>query len=505
MKNQLNWVAAAVLATLALWAWNHFFSDGLLSMLFQCLLAGIFAWLLARRITAPRDELRRRLRKAASGDLTPQGAGSGTGWGSAMLEDFEALLLRLNRLISSIRDCSLHMGQSANQIHAVAHEIERISEAEETRSGEVQEATQHLHKESESVMTVARATREQARVSRASSSEGIQLMQEVMQQMGGMTGEIQRAASQVSELQSAVETIVKALSDIRGIADQTNLLALNAAIEAARAGEQGRGFAVVADEVRALSVRTAESAGEVSRIIHHFDQKVSESGSVMNGLVEVVQTNQAKTEKARGLLTDMESHVNGFVDQSERIYASVNQQLNQFTALETTLACLFETLRENGAKIGNTANISDTLFGLTRRLEQELADIRFEHQSKSRSTAQQGSDRRNAERLEGTLLVTLYSADKTSEGLTQDISETGMSLISKSKFAEKTVLEIALRPPTQALQDYKQTPPVRLSARIMWRKPQGEDRYRYGLQFRDLSAGQLTHVRDCCNFYEQAS
>lgn len=414
---------------------------------------------------------------------------------------FNALQDRLNRLMSSIKECSVHLGQSANQISAVAHEIERISQAEETRSEEVNEATVALHQISEAVMQLARSTRSQAQASEATTAEGIALMAEVMERMSIMSGEIRQAADQVFALQSSVGTIVTALADISGIADQTNLLALNAAIEAARAGDQGRGFAVVADEVRSLSVRTAESAQDVSRIIAQLNTNVARSCGVMNRLAEEVQGNQVKTERARALLSDMDRHIGAFVRQSEHIHDSIGQQLNQFAALETTLACLFETLRENGAKIGNTANISETLFGLTRRLDGEVDGIRFVPMRLEKPLPE-GSERRVTPRREGTLLVSVHVGDEVAEGLSQDISGTGMNLVVKRLLERGQIVELAIRPPNKDYQAYEAAPPVRISAEIKWRRSEGGDRYRYGLHFGALSSAQRAHVAACCAFFD---
>lgn len=459
---------------------------------------------LAASLVRPLEGLRNGLARAVNGDLTRDVTVRSQDEIGQMAQHFNRMLHVINRLLTSIRECSVHMGQSANQIAAVAHEIERISAAEAVRSEEVNEATGYLHQISEEVMAVASRTREEAQLSEKSTAEGIRLMQEVMEQMNGMTGEIRRAATQVSALQGSVETINAALANITGIADQTNLLALNAAIEAARAGEQGRGFAVVADEVRSLSVRTAASAQEVSNIIAQLNRNVSESSVVMSGLVADVQGNQQKTERARVLLSDLETHVSGFVGQSGDIYNSIARQLNQFSALETTLACLFETLRENGTKIGNTSNISETLASLTRRLDNEISGIQFEAVKEDKAAAG-GAERRDMPRLEGTLLVTLYQGEDVAEGLSQDISMSGINILVKHRYEQGDTLELDIRSPNKDFQSYAGSPSMRIKARVMWRKAEGESRYRYGMRFLDPSSQAHTYIQRCCDFYDKVA
>ncbi|MDG9668671.1 methyl-accepting chemotaxis protein [Hahella sp. CR1] len=414
------------------------------------------------------------------------------------------MLATLNRVIASVNDCSVHMGQSAYQIAAVAREIERISQAEATRSEEVNDATESLHRISEKVMEIAQTNRDEAIKSEQSSTEGIALVQEVLDLLVRLAGEIRSAASQVSSLQSSVGTIVTALKDILEIADQTNLLALNAAIEAARAGEQGRGFAVVADEVRALSHRTAESAEEVSRIINDLDQNVTTSCNTMSRLVDEVQSNRGKAERTRGIISDLEGHVKGFVGSSEEIFSNVETQLNQFSALETTLSCLFETLRENSAKIGNTANISDSLFGLTQRLDHELSGLDFRRQ-KAAEVKTKDSERRAAPRVEGTLLVRIESDGGGSEGLSQDVSETGMNLVVKEYYDVGDRLVLSIRLPSRDQNRYDQQQPVAVNAKVVWRKTESQGRYRYGVHFVELSQTSANYVKECCEFYKNVA
>ncbi len=461
----------------------------------------VLGWFAAPFFLHSLEGLRRGLQRAAAGDLTQPVAPLPDVESNAMARDFNRLQDSVGRLLGSVRECSVHMGQSANQIAAVAREIEHISAAEEVRSGEVSEATTCLHAISEEVMAVASLTREQATLSERSSAEGIQLMQEVMEKMNVMTGEIRQAAVQVAELQGSVSTIVAALADISGIADQTNLLALNAAIEAARAGDQGRGFAVVADEVRSLSVRTADSAQEVSKIIGKLNHNVAQSCTVMNRLVDDVQGNQQKTEKARQLLSAMESHVSGFVGQAEKIHRSIGQQLNQFAALETTLACLFETLRENGTKIGNTANISISLGALTRRLDEESAVLQSVP-VKAVKVLAGGAERRDTVRREGALLVSLHKGDEVAEGLSQDISESGISLVVKRRYERGETLELGIRAPSRDPRDYAHRSVVKVNATVMWCKAEEEGRYRYGLRFVDCDSQQRDYIRQCCHFYD---
>lgn len=158
------------------------------------------------------------------------------------------------------------------------------------------------------------------------TASGQHLVAHTSQSITALEGEIRQAAQVIHELEGQSNEISKVLDVIRGIAEQTNLLALNAAIEAARAGEQGRGFAVVADEVRSLAARTQQSTTDIQSMISALQERAQSAVTVMEQSSRQADTSVAHAEEAATALDGIGQRVNEITDMNAQIATAVEQQ-----------------------------------------------------------------------------------------------------------------------------------------------------------------------------------
>ncbi|WP_404943305.1 methyl-accepting chemotaxis protein [Pseudomonas sp. FW507-12TSA] len=199
----------------------------------------------------------------------------------------------------NLRTTLQRISGSATQLASAAEELNSVTEESARgltqQNNEIEQAATAVNEMTSAVEEVARnaaSTCEASKNATASAGDGRDLVQETLAAIERMSGDVQDTASLIGDLANESRDIGKVLDVIRGLADQTNLLALNAAIEAARAGEAGRGFAVVADEVRALAHRTQQSTSEIERMI----------GSIQNGTEQAVDSMRNSTERAESTL-----------------------------------------------------------------------------------------------------------------------------------------------------------------------------------------------------------
>ena len=252
----------------------------------------LFAWLLTRSITVPIAQALEAAEEVAEGNLTRPIKVDGN-------DEAGRLLAAMAKMQDKLRDTLQRIAGSATQLASAAEELNAVTDESARgltqQNNEIEQAATAVNEMTSAVEEVARnavSTSEASRNATASAGDGRDLVQETVSAIERMSGDVQATATLIGDLANESRDIGKVLDVIRGLADQTNLLALNAAIEAARAGEAGRGFAVVADEVRALAHRTQQSTSEIERMI----------GSIQTGTEHAVDSMRNSTERAESTL-----------------------------------------------------------------------------------------------------------------------------------------------------------------------------------------------------------
>ena len=250
------------------------------------------AWLLINSITKPIANALGAAESIAEGNLTRPITVDGE-------DEAGRLLAAMAKMQDKLRDTLLRISGSATQLASAAEELNSVTDESARgltqQNNEIEQAATAVNEMTSAVEEVARnavSTSEASQSATASAGDGRDLVQETVSAIERMSADVQSTATLIGDLANESRDIGKVLDVIRGLADQTNLLALNAAIEAARAGEAGRGFAVVADEVRALAHRTQQSTSEIERMI----------GSIQSGTEHAVDSMRNSTERAESTL-----------------------------------------------------------------------------------------------------------------------------------------------------------------------------------------------------------
>ncbi|RMT76899.1 Methyl-accepting chemotaxis protein [Pseudomonas viridiflava] len=257
------------------------------------LLTLVFAWMLIKSITTPIAAALTAAETIAQGNLTQPINVDGTDEAGRLLQAMKTMQDKLRDTLQRISGSATQLASAAEELNAVTDESAR---GLVQQNDEIEQAATAVNEMTSAVEEVARnatSTSEASRNATASAGDGRDLVLETVNAIERMSGDVKETAELIGNLANESRDIGKVLDVIRGLADQTNLLALNAAIEAARAGEAGRGFAVVADEVRALAHRTQQSTSEIERMI----------GSIQGGTEQAVSSMRNSTERAESTLS----------------------------------------------------------------------------------------------------------------------------------------------------------------------------------------------------------
>ena len=238
-----------------------------------------------------------------------------------------------------------------------------------TASTEMGSTIEEIARNTEQAASDAAATNHKA-------SEGRGAVEQTVNQIHALAIQLEQASGEVARLQQESETIGSVLGVIRGIADQTNLLALNAAIEAARAGEQGRGFAVVADEVRSLAIRTQQSTQEIAVIIHSLQQQTDSIVARMALCREQGDQSAQQARVAGGLLGQITEDVTRIMDMSTQIAAAIEQQSLVANEVNRNVSSIRDIAQASSQMAEDNASSSQGLSEQARLLNRAVEPYR---------------------------------------------------------------------------------------------------------------------------------
>ena len=270
----------------------------------------LFAFLIVRSITVPIIPLLAVARRIADGDLNVQIEHTSTDELGELSESFRIMTQNLRTIIGQVASTSNQVSSAAYQLRTNSELIATGAEQVAAQTTTVATAGEEISATSGDIAQNCQMAAEGAQRASKAASDGAAVVERTVAVMGQIAAKVQESAKTVESLGSRSDQIGAIIGTIEDIADQTNLLALNAAIEAARAGEQGRGFAVVADEVRALAERTTRATKEIGVMIKAIQQETKGAVAAMEQGVTQVETGTVEAGKSGQALQEILQQIN---------------------------------------------------------------------------------------------------------------------------------------------------------------------------------------------------
>ncbi|WP_312937446.1 methyl-accepting chemotaxis protein [Stutzerimonas nitrititolerans] len=335
-------------------------------------------WLTARGVTRPIEGVAAMLKDIASGegDLTRRLAytrddelGALAGWFNRFLDKLQPTIADVKRSVQDTRS-------SADQSAAIASQTSDGMQQQFREVDQVATASQEMSATAQDVARNAAQAAEAARDADQATHEGLGVIDHTTQSIGSLADGLNHAMTQVESLAASSEQIGSVLEVIRAIAEQTNLLALNAAIEAARAGEAGRGFAVVADEVRNLARRTQESVEEIRQVIERLQTgtrdvvtAMQDSSSQAQGSVDQVGDAVAALRKigdAVAVISEMNLQIASAAEEQSAVAEEINRNVAGIRDVTESLSGQADESARVSQALNELANHQQKLMGYFR-------------------------------------------------------------------------------------------------------------------------------------------
>jgi methyl-accepting chemotaxis protein len=315
--------------------------------------------------------------KLAQGDLSVNIEVESKDETGQLMAAMQVMTENLRKVIGQVAGTATQVAAAASQLHSTADRIATGAEEVAAQSGTVATAGEEMSATSGDIAQSCQMAASGALRASQSASNGAGVVESTVLVMGQIAEKVQETAKTVESLGARSDQIGDIIGTIEDIADQTNLLALNAAIEAARAGEQGRGFAVVADEVRALAERTTRATREISEMIKAIQSETKGAVAAMEQGVRQVESGTKEAAKSGVALREILEQVNDVAMQVNQIATAAEEQTATTSEISNNMQQITEVVQLTSQGAQESATAAAQLSGYAEELQRLVRHFRI--------------------------------------------------------------------------------------------------------------------------------
>lgn len=345
-------------------------------------------WVIKNKVVMPMLYLSDIMTKVENtNDLTLKVAVSSEDESGRMAASFNGMLEKFHAIISEVHASTEQLASSSEELSSTAIEIAGGSKSQSSRADQVSTAAQEMNATIVEVVKNVSGAAEAAKDANTVAVQGGKIVSETIVSMNGIARTARESSQIISKLGSRSEDIGNIVNVINDIADQTNLLALNAAIEAARAGEQGRGFAVVADEVRKLAEKTMNATKEIGGMITAMQEETGKAISSMEHEVKAVEQGVHLAEQAGDSLQEIVKKVDAVTSMMYQVTAAAQQQSAATDQISGDVTSIAEVISDTSTSAEQIARASEEIAELAANLKHIVESFKIEGRSGAKGEA----------------------------------------------------------------------------------------------------------------------
>ncbi|ADZ91144.1 methyl-accepting chemotaxis protein [Marinomonas mediterranea] len=334
----------------------------------------IIGVLIANGISSPLARAVKRAEEIASGELNESTTPTKRKDEIGTLETaMDKLVSQLSVILHEVSDSSQLLTKAAEELNNITDNSTKMVEQQKDETNLISNAVHEIQSTAVHVSESTAEASDAAHIAESATTEGVRIVNETISTIEGLAEELSNSTQTINTLQENTSEISNILNVILGIAEQTNLLALNAAIEAARAGEQGRGFAVVADEVRQLAQNTQNATQQIEQMIAQLQNGTTSAVNAMRSSYKRSVTAVEQVKHEEGSLTNINSSVARIRDMNDRISATAEEQASVTAEVRRNVENITDIADRTTDSMHSVSNSSEQLAHLAQQLNQRIS------------------------------------------------------------------------------------------------------------------------------------
>ena len=335
------------------------------------------AFVMGKHVAKRTEKIIAALHALAEGDLSHKCAIPGKDEFAWMSWEYSCARKSFSKIVTEVLERSQNISSAAEELATVTENSRRAVGNQNAQTEQVAAAMTEMSATIQEIARNASNAADSANNADSEAMNGNGIMKDTINTINNLAQEVERTFVFITKLKEESDGIGAVLDVIRGIAEQTNLLALNAAIEAARAGEQGRGFAVVADEVRTLASRTQESTQEIQDMIERLQAGANEAVSVMEEGRKKAETSVTQSAKAGASIDSISNVVDHIKDMNMHIATAAEEQSATAEEINQSVVNISNISSETAASADQTAHATEELAKLAIHLNDMVGNFKL--------------------------------------------------------------------------------------------------------------------------------